>query len=190
MTSSRSVRFKISALLVIPLLSLGALWAFGASVTLRESANLLTVASLYADIGKPGDELAIALQREHVLSAEYLGTRSERALSRERALGSGVLIADRALSPGESRLFHELATTRRLNQGTGEKASPAQAVTGTQTPVDALTGTEARAATDQASPDARALSGRSPEQSRALLNSLQSGWRRGRADSERDGEEV
>ncbi|GAA3790539.1 nitrate- and nitrite sensing domain-containing protein [Sphaerisporangium flaviroseum] len=81
MTSSRSVRFKISALLVIPLLSLGVLWAFGASVTLRESANLLNVASLYEDIGKPGDELAIALQREHVLSAELLGARSERAQS-------------------------------------------------------------------------------------------------------------
>jgi hypothetical protein len=28
------------------------------------------------------------------------------------------------------------------------------------------------------------------EQSRALLNSLQAGWRRGRAGGERDGEEV
>ncbi|MEV6987037.1 nitrate- and nitrite sensing domain-containing protein [Sphaerisporangium sp. NPDC051017] len=78
MASSRSVRFKITASLVIPLLSLAALWIFGASVTTRESDNLLSVAALYEHIGGPGDELTTALQREHVISAEYLGARSQR----------------------------------------------------------------------------------------------------------------
>ena len=87
MASSRSIRFKIFALLVIPLLSLGALWVFGASVTTRESVNLLKIAAIYQDLGSPADQLVIALQREHVLSAEYLGARSEqtqRALIRQR----------------------------------------------------------------------------------------------------------
>ncbi|WP_248963055.1 nitrate- and nitrite sensing domain-containing protein [Sphaerisporangium perillae] len=78
MASSRSIRFKISALLVIPLLSLTALWIFGTSVTTRDSLNLLTVASMYEEIGKPGDELTVALQREHVLSAEYIGAPSQQ----------------------------------------------------------------------------------------------------------------
>ncbi|GII62907.1 hypothetical protein Skr01_29920 [Sphaerisporangium krabiense] len=78
MASSRSIRFKITALLVIPLLSLAALWIFGAAVTTRESANLLSVSALYDNIGRPAEDLTIALQHEHVLSAEYLGARSQR----------------------------------------------------------------------------------------------------------------
>ncbi|MFC7382127.1 nitrate- and nitrite sensing domain-containing protein [Sphaerisporangium rhizosphaerae] len=63
---------------MIPLLSLTALWIFGTSVTTRDSLNLLAVSSLYEEIGNPGDQLTIALQREHLLSAEYLGAPSER----------------------------------------------------------------------------------------------------------------
>ncbi|MFB9248839.1 nitrate- and nitrite sensing domain-containing protein [Sphaerisporangium melleum] len=63
---------------MIPLLSLTALWILGISVTTRDSLNLLTVSSLYEEIGHPGDQLSVALQREHLLSAEYLGAPSER----------------------------------------------------------------------------------------------------------------
>ncbi|MEO3809300.1 nitrate- and nitrite sensing domain-containing protein [Sphaerisporangium sp. B11E5] len=93
MATSRSIRFKITALLVIPLLSLAALWAFGASVTTRESASMLAVASLYTNIGKPGDDLAIAMQREHVVTAEWLGSRSperKAAMTRQREVVDGM----------------------------------------------------------------------------------------------------
>lgn len=87
MATSRSIRFKITALLVIPLLSLTALWVFGASVTTKESASMFAVASLYANITKPGDDVAIAMQEEHVLTAEWLGARSaerKAAMVRQR----------------------------------------------------------------------------------------------------------
>ncbi|MFC6080317.1 nitrate- and nitrite sensing domain-containing protein [Sphaerisporangium aureirubrum] len=103
MASSRSIRFKITALLVIPLLSLAALWVFGTSVTTRESASMLAVASLYANIGKPGDDLAIGMQREHMLTSEWLGSRSperKAAVSRQREVVDG--LRDR---------FRELALT-------------------------------------------------------------------------------
>lgn len=76
MASSKPIRFKISALLAIPLISLIALWGFAATVTVGDSMRLLTIDTLYETIGKPGDELSDALQREHLLSAEYVATRS------------------------------------------------------------------------------------------------------------------
>ncbi|WP_262847216.1 sensor histidine kinase, partial [Sphaerisporangium corydalis] len=112
MASSRSVRFKISALLVIPLLSLAALWLFGASVTTRESVNLLAVASLYADIGKPGEDLAVALQGEHLSSAEYLGSRSpqaQNALARQRQAADRFKEGMRRVA-GSERTRSELST--------------------------------------------------------------------------------
>ncbi|MDP9863758.1 MULTISPECIES: sensor histidine kinase [Streptosporangium] len=76
MASSRSIRFKISVLVAIPLTSLVALWGFAATVTVGESMSLLTVTTLYDSFGSPGDDLTSALQREHLLSAEYLAGRS------------------------------------------------------------------------------------------------------------------
>ncbi|GAA3076130.1 sensor histidine kinase [Streptosporangium carneum] len=79
MASSKPIRFKISALLAIPLISLLALWGFAATVTVGDSMNLLTISTLYDTVGKPGDELSNALQHEHLLSAEYLANRSDSA---------------------------------------------------------------------------------------------------------------
>ncbi|MER7208269.1 nitrate- and nitrite sensing domain-containing protein [Streptosporangium sp. NPDC000239] len=81
MASSRPIRFKISALLAIPIISLLALWGFAATVTVGDSMSLLTVSTLYDTVGKPGDELNNALQHEHLLSAEYLASRTDSARS-------------------------------------------------------------------------------------------------------------
>ncbi|MEW9527493.1 nitrate- and nitrite sensing domain-containing protein [Microbispora sp. NPDC049125] len=92
MGSTRSIRFRISTLLVIPLVSLVALWVFAAVVTTSPSAGLLTVSTLYEKVGDPGDRLAAALEREHLLSAEFLTTRSSGAHTR---LEAQRLLADR-----------------------------------------------------------------------------------------------
>ncbi|MFJ2028246.1 nitrate- and nitrite sensing domain-containing protein [Streptosporangium sp. NPDC087985] len=77
MASSKSIRFKISVLVAIPLTSLVALWGFAATVTVGASVSLLDVTTLYGSFGGPGDTLSSALQREHLLSAEYLAGRSD-----------------------------------------------------------------------------------------------------------------
>src|SRR5215204_963034 len=70
MSSRRlNVRIKVVALL----LSLVALWAFAATVTLREGLNLLQVSTLAEDVGKPADALIAELQKERRLSLVYLG---------------------------------------------------------------------------------------------------------------------
>ncbi|GAB2949416.1 hypothetical protein GCM10027280_42500 [Micromonospora polyrhachis] len=74
--SSRStnLRTKVVALLV----SLAALWAFAAWVTLRDGLNLLWVQTLDSKVFDPNDRLLLALQQERRLSVAYLGRPSEQ----------------------------------------------------------------------------------------------------------------
>ena len=79
MATSRSIRFKISALLIVPLVTLVSLWALATSITTRESMDLLKIRTLYEYISKPGQDLNVALQREHLLSAEYMAAHTLQA---------------------------------------------------------------------------------------------------------------
>src|SRR4051812_37075336 len=96
------LRTKVAALL----LSLAALWAFAAWVTVREGVNLLWVASLDQGVGQPSNALVTELQAERRLSMINLGsqgwqrraeldaqrvrTDKARAVLEERARGGGV----------------------------------------------------------------------------------------------------
>ncbi len=63
------LRTKITALL----LSLAALWAFAAWVTLREGVNLVWVSAVNSGVAQPIDDLQPELQRERQLSMVRLG---------------------------------------------------------------------------------------------------------------------
>ncbi|WP_431913499.1 nitrate- and nitrite sensing domain-containing protein [Micromonospora carbonacea] len=91
---STNLRTKIVALLV----SLVALWAFAAWVTLRDGANLLGVQALNESVSEPSEALVLQLQRERKLSLAYLGRPDE---PRREALGA------------ERRRTDELASTFR-----------------------------------------------------------------------------
>ncbi|GAA2850650.1 hypothetical protein GCM10010517_08120 [Streptosporangium fragile] len=80
-------------LLAIPITSLVGLWGFAATVTVGDSVSLLTVGRLYSSIGTAAGDLSAALQREHILSAEYLATRS--AADRDTLAGQRV-VSDQA----------------------------------------------------------------------------------------------
>ncbi|WP_433436350.1 sensor histidine kinase [Nonomuraea sp. CA-141351] len=87
MASGRSIRFKISTLLVIPLISLIALWGFAASTTLGEALSLLKVETIWTGVINHADGLISNLQAERLASAEQLaGTiTAPDALSKARA---------------------------------------------------------------------------------------------------------
>ncbi|SCF03119.1 sensor histidine kinase [Micromonospora chokoriensis] len=70
---SASLRTKIVALLV----SLAALWAFAAWVTLRDGFNVLGVQRLDAQVVQPSESLLTELQRERRMSVAYLGRRDQ-----------------------------------------------------------------------------------------------------------------
>ncbi len=70
-----NVRTKVVALLV----SLAALWAFAAFVTVREGLNLLWLTTLDENVGVPSESVVYALQQERRLSLIYLGRRQGRS---------------------------------------------------------------------------------------------------------------
>ncbi|MFI7701959.1 nitrate- and nitrite sensing domain-containing protein [Nonomuraea sp. NPDC049480] len=72
MASGRSIRFKISTLLVIPLISLIALWGFAASTTSGEALNLLKVETIWTSVINNTDGLVGNLQIERQASAERI----------------------------------------------------------------------------------------------------------------------
>ncbi|MEV4492158.1 nitrate- and nitrite sensing domain-containing protein [Micromonospora coxensis] len=71
---SASLRTKVVALLV----SLTALWAFAAWVTLRDGLNVLGVQTLDAQVAEPSESLRTELQRERRMSLAYLGRPSQQ----------------------------------------------------------------------------------------------------------------
>ncbi|MEU5859877.1 nitrate- and nitrite sensing domain-containing protein [Nonomuraea sp. NPDC047529] len=87
MASGRSIRFKISTLLVIPLISLVALWGFAASTTTGEALNLFKIDAIWGSVINNADDLVSSLQTERLASAERVaGTATEQAaLSKARA---------------------------------------------------------------------------------------------------------
>ncbi|MEO3886832.1 nitrate- and nitrite sensing domain-containing protein [Nonomuraea sp. B5E05] len=86
MASGRSIRFKISTLLVIPLVSLIALWGFAASTTSGEALNLLKVETIWTGVINKADALVSSLQAERLASAERLAgaVPDPRALEQAR----------------------------------------------------------------------------------------------------------
>ncbi|MBE3013552.1 nitrate- and nitrite sensing domain-containing protein [Microbispora sp. NEAU-D428] len=92
------VRTKVTALLV----SLAALWAFAAWVTLREGLNLVWVAVYDKGVAQPSETLLVELQQERRLTAVVLAQQS----SADRA----------ALTAQRSRTDAAAADFRRLSK--------------------------------------------------------------------------
>jgi len=103
MASGRSIRFKISTLLVIPLISLVALWGFAASTTAREALNLLKVETFWTGVIDRTDYLVVQLQQERLASAELIaGSVSDTgalAAARRKVDEARKTLTVRALSP-------------------------------------------------------------------------------------------
>ncbi|MFG1697334.1 nitrate- and nitrite sensing domain-containing protein [Nonomuraea sp. NPDC049309] len=87
MASGRSIRFKISTLLVVPLVSLVALWGFAASTTVGEALNLLKVETIWTGVINHADWLIADLQTERLETAERLAGSGgdEDAIAKARA---------------------------------------------------------------------------------------------------------
>src|SRR5438067_10536075 len=84
-TRDLSVRTKILALLLAPLLALVALWIVATAATL-DAARSLTAAQTYRDYARtPAERLIDQLQQERKLSIVYLGARRAEAASKADA---------------------------------------------------------------------------------------------------------
>ncbi|MGV9316071.1 sensor histidine kinase [Streptomyces sp. NPDC003691] len=92
----KSIRRKIVALLLVPLLSLTALWGFTTFLTGREAARLLEVGSVVDDAGGPVAIAVHALQQERHHTLVHLADR--RASGAQAELGERRAAVDRALT--------------------------------------------------------------------------------------------
>jgi signal transduction histidine kinase len=97
------VRTKVAALLV----SLIALWAFAAFVTLREGVNLLFVSTLDEGVAQPLETLVPAMQNERRLTLIYLGGHSPEERQR--------MIDQRARTDAAAQTFREVSNSDSIH---------------------------------------------------------------------------
>ncbi|GII64071.1 hypothetical protein Skr01_41560 [Sphaerisporangium krabiense] len=123
----RSIKFKILALVLVPLISLIGIWAFAATLTVQSGLDLLRVRSVYDNVITPAGQLASQLHHERYQSLAFLGSRAgdraaldaqrtktdqARALLERRALGEGIQRAQD--TPVYQRAIELITVTRRL----------------------------------------------------------------------------
>ncbi|MWA04246.1 HAMP domain-containing protein [Actinomadura sp. LD22] len=89
----RPIRMRITALLLVPLVSLIALWAFAANITLGDAFDKYDFSTTYEKIGLPGITLVSQLQAERSLSVAALVTQQpqyKQKLGQQRARVDGL----------------------------------------------------------------------------------------------------
>ncbi|MBE1564683.1 nitrate- and nitrite sensing domain-containing protein [Nonomuraea africana] len=98
---NRSIRFKIFLLLLLPLLSLSALWGFVLNLTVGDGQALLRAGRLYQTLGVTSTDLGLQLQAERADSAlasgkraKSLGAQRERTDTALQAFTAAVAEAD------------------------------------------------------------------------------------------------
>ncbi|MEU3253928.1 nitrate- and nitrite sensing domain-containing protein [Streptomyces sp. NPDC006997] len=92
----KSIRRKIVALLLVPLVSLTAIWAFATVLTGREAGRLFTVSSLIEEVGYPTEDTVRVLQQERRLTLAQLA--DPRASDGLAALKRSRAATDRAVA--------------------------------------------------------------------------------------------
>ncbi|WP_326622322.1 nitrate- and nitrite sensing domain-containing protein [Streptomyces decoyicus] len=114
----KSVRRKIVALLLVPLVSLMSLWAFTTYITGREANQLLDVGNVVKNLGYPVEDVIQTLQEERRQSLLYLADR--RGADALDALHRQTRATDEAVS--RLRADIDLRDLREdLSDGTGER---------------------------------------------------------------------
>ncbi|MFG2003420.1 nitrate- and nitrite sensing domain-containing protein [Spirillospora sp. NPDC048911] len=93
------IRLRITALLLVPLMSLAALWGFAANITLGAAFDKYDFSTTYDKVALPGLFLVNQLQQERSLSAVAVSTRKpadKQKLGAQRARATAVQNAFRA----------------------------------------------------------------------------------------------
>ncbi|AEW93249.1 MULTISPECIES: nitrate- and nitrite sensing domain-containing protein [Streptomycetaceae] len=67
----RTIRTQLLALLLVPMVTLAALWTYSSYTTVRGAFALIRLTGTYHRYGTPVDELTMALQQERLAAVEY-----------------------------------------------------------------------------------------------------------------------
>ncbi|SCF09108.1 sensor histidine kinase [Micromonospora mirobrigensis] len=110
------IRSKLTALVVVPVTALLALWIFATSLAFGPALDLLSARTLLYDLGRPGETVVAELQRERRLTAVQLAgearlpalaeqrTRTDRAVAELRRRMTGERLRDAADDLLDARL--------------------------------------------------------------------------------------
>ncbi|MBC9718543.1 nitrate- and nitrite sensing domain-containing protein [Streptomyces sp. TRM66268-LWL] len=116
----KSIRRKIVALLLVPLLSLTVVWGYGTYVTGREAVQLLDVAAVVDKIGYPLDDTIRVIQEERRQTAIHLADPDDPKLRSD--LGEQRVLTDKLVERIRSAAVDEdvrdlmdAASARRLD---------------------------------------------------------------------------
>ncbi|MEV6694097.1 nitrate- and nitrite sensing domain-containing protein [Micromonospora sp. NPDC051196] len=107
------IRSKLTALVVVPVTALLALWIFATTLTFGPALDLLAARTLLYDLGRPGETVVAELQRERRISVVHLA--SPRTVCDQQSAGC-VLPALR-----EQRDRTDAAVTELRRRVSGEK---------------------------------------------------------------------
>ncbi|MEU5739723.1 nitrate- and nitrite sensing domain-containing protein [Streptomyces tendae] len=140
----KSIRRKIVALLLVPLVSLTAIWAFATILTGREAARLFSVSTVVEEIGYPVEDTVRVLQQERRQTLVHLAdprasdglaalqrsrTATDEAVAEIRRNAADADVRDDLGQAGEERLtavldaFDGLGSLRRsVEDGTVDRA--------------------------------------------------------------------
>ncbi|GAA3445441.1 nitrate- and nitrite sensing domain-containing protein [Planomonospora venezuelensis] len=100
--SGRPIRFKVTALLLVPIVSLVLLWGFAAGLTLGDGMRLLEINTLVNGVATPSEKAVIELQHERLQSARHLrGRADQETLVRQRLTSDQALAAFRRLASAD-----------------------------------------------------------------------------------------
>ncbi|WP_436758791.1 nitrate- and nitrite sensing domain-containing protein [Streptosporangium sp. V21-05] len=113
---NRSIRFKIFLLLLLPLLSLSALWGFVLNLTVGDGIALLRANTFYQTVGVTSTELGLQLQAERTLASVAISSRvltsgmGEQRARTDRAVEGfrGAAAGDHSDSPELGKSLDEL----------------------------------------------------------------------------------
>ncbi|MFD8736659.1 nitrate- and nitrite sensing domain-containing protein [Streptomyces sp. NPDC059618] len=114
----KSIRRKIVALLLVPLVSLAAIWAFATVLTGREASQLFSVSEVVKKIGYPTEDTVRVLQQERRQTLVYLA--DPRASDGLAALRRSRAATDRVLAKVR-RNARDKSVRKELGGGTGER---------------------------------------------------------------------
>ena len=117
----KSIRRKIVALLLVPLVSLTTLWAFTTVITGREASHLFDVSSVMEEVGYPVEDTVRVLQQERRQTLVHLA--DPRASDGLTALKASRAATDRAVAA--VRRSASTGDVREAMHGSSEKLDAA-----------------------------------------------------------------
>ncbi|WP_283138155.1 sensor histidine kinase [Rhizohabitans arisaemae] len=152
---SRTIRFRLYSVLLIPSLTLIALWGYVSGYLIGDVFELLRASALHTTYAAPSTDLALQLQRERLTSSVYLSVRTsgngeltEQRGKTDQSLNTfrqqinsleAETLTDSVIVPRLARINEELGKLQQIRDGVDAgRSSRLDAITGYNRILDAI----------------------------------------------------